>query len=394
MNRLATIALTVAGIFLVIMAILVNSPPLFYMTVAVLMTLAASRFQAFLAVRALRFDRTFPPAVSLGETVTIETVVWSEKRIQRPLVTVEDELPPNLLVIDRTPSLPVAPAIDQPIKTRFSFRPLRRGRYKWDRLTVRGTDALGLVMLEKSYQTEPVTLTVYPAPIPVSLAIRPHAGWGTTDIESGVVRGSGIQPRGVREFVHGDAVRHIHWPTSARTGRLMVKEFDSGSGLSLAFVLQDTLGTEVGSDSRTTFEAMCGHALFLAEHYLESGAQVWFPKVEHFADLASHPAVRTREVRDLLTDATCDNQQPLSAVVRGLKIPDGTTLVVFACILDPDLPATLAKLSGVRTVCCLYDASAFDPKSGKASALSGGFIDDLESSGVEVHAMPLPEARL
>ncbi len=31
---------------------------------------------------------------------------------------------------------------------------------------------------------------------------------------------------GVREYVHGDAMKRIHWPTSARRGQLMVKEFE------------------------------------------------------------------------------------------------------------------------------------------------------------------------
>lgn len=31
---------------------------------------------------------------------------------------------------------------------------------------------------------------------------------------------------GVREYIHGDAMKRIHWPTSARRGQLMVKEFE------------------------------------------------------------------------------------------------------------------------------------------------------------------------
>ena len=31
---------------------------------------------------------------------------------------------------------------------------------------------------------------------------------------------------GIREYVHGDAMKRIHWPTSARRGQLMVKEFE------------------------------------------------------------------------------------------------------------------------------------------------------------------------
>ena len=31
---------------------------------------------------------------------------------------------------------------------------------------------------------------------------------------------------GLREYIQGDPPSHIHWPTVAKTDRLMVKEFD------------------------------------------------------------------------------------------------------------------------------------------------------------------------
>ncbi len=33
--------------------------------------------------------------------------------------------------------------------------------------------------------------------------------------------------RSVREFQTGDSLRHIHWPTSARLGKLFVREYDA-----------------------------------------------------------------------------------------------------------------------------------------------------------------------
>ncbi len=37
--------------------------------------------------------------------------------------------------------------------------------------------------------------------------------------------GAGLDVRGVREWRPGDAVRHVHWRSTARTGRLTVLEY-------------------------------------------------------------------------------------------------------------------------------------------------------------------------
>lgn len=392
MNRLAAIALSVAGMFLIVMAVLVNSPPLFYMTVAVLTTLAASRLQAYLAIRGLRFERTFPPSVSIGEVVTIETIVWSERKIRRPLVTVEDVLPNNLPVADRTPALPVAPAFDQPIRTKFTFKPLRRGRFRWRKIVVRGTDALGLVVLDKEYAIDPVELTVYPVPLPVSLDIRPSVGWGVSDLDSGLVRGSGIDPRGIREYVPGDPVKHIHWRSSARSGKLMVKEFDTGSGLNMAFVLQRTQGTDVGPAGASTFEAACGHVLHLASNYIERGALVWFPGLEPIEDSQQHPDVRSRAVREILTDIQANRKESVTVDLAAQRFVDGATVAIVLSTQDVDLPGFLAGQTHIRKICLVYNAKEFDPRTNFKLATDPAYLAELERAGVEVHVMPFVEA--
>lgn len=392
MNKIAALALTVASMLLIVMAVLVNSSPLFYMTVAVGATLFASRLQAWLAVRGLRFERAFPPTASIGEPVTIETIVWSERRLKRPLVTVEDVLPESLSVKDRTPSLPVAPSFDQPIKTRFTFRPMRRGRFHWKNLLVVGTDALGLGSMEKVYSSDPVELTVYPVAIPVGVDIRPGAGWGVTDLDSGFVRGVGIDPRGVREYAYGDPLKHVHWRSSARHGRLMVKEFETGSGLNMAFVMQQTRGCEVGPPGGTTFEAMCGHALYLATLYIDRGATVWFPGIERPEDTLAQPETRTRAVKEILTDVQPNKQGSLSQTLSQISLREGSTLVMFLALQDPDLAATLLTLHGVRPVCLVYNLLDYDKDSRAPSAAEPAYISALESVGAEVHVMPHVQA--
>lgn len=388
MNRLAGIALSVAGMFLIVMAVLVNSPPLFYMTVAVFATLGASRLQAWLAVRGLRFERSVPPTVSIGEPVTVETIVWSEKRLKRPLVSIEDVLPPSLAVRDRKPALPVAPSFDQPIKTRFTFRPMRRGRYRWKNLVVRGTDALGLVTMERSYTADPVELTVCPVPLPVSVDVHPTLGWGVSELESGRTRGSGIETRGVREYAYGDELRHVHWRSSARLGKIMVREYDTGSGLTLDFVFQRTRGTDIGPAGASTFEAMCGHALHMAGTYLERGAVVNFPGLEAAPDRNSHPEQRLREVKDVLTEVQADSTETVSQSLAKLQPKEGLTVALFLSVQDPELPATIAQMGFRNIVCLVYDSALYDRDALDKSAAHPAFVASLEQSGAVVQMMP------
>src|SRR5579862_9231113 len=129
MRQAARVALTWSAICLVIVALLLNSAALFYMSTAILATIGVSRYQAIRSVRDLHFDRHAPDAVKVGELVKVEITVWSDRRIRRPLVILEDQLPSRMVYGDRSPSLPIAPAFDVPYASQYTFRPLRRGVY-------------------------------------------------------------------------------------------------------------------------------------------------------------------------------------------------------------------------------------------------------------------------
>lgn len=397
MNRYASLALSIASMFFMVMAILVNSPPLFYMVTAVMATLGASALQAWLAVRALRFERFAPPAVQVGEPVTVEITVWSERRIMRPLVTIVDNLPRSLVAQGVRPSLPVAPSFDQPIQTRYTFRPMRRGRYKWGSLRVRGTDALGLINRERSYRTDPIELTVYPAPIPVSIEVAPRAGWGTSDLDSGRAKGSGLEVRTIREYSSGDPIRYVHWPTSARSGRLMVKEFETGSGVHINFILQRNKGSEIGNEKASTLEAMCGHALYLAEQYLRAGAGVSFPVHEDSLAATAHPEARVREVRDVLTDLQADSDSLISEDLNSVRhsLTTGKTVVLLLAAQDARLPESIIAIPDVHFVCLVYDLDDYRQTGAKATGLARAadptYLARLEAAGSEVHVMPKVE---
>ena len=229
MRRVAGTAIAWASAFLGIVAILINAPSLFYMSFALIATMIACYLQSNLATRALRIERIAPKSVNVGELVTIEIVLWSERKLKRPLVTITDHLPERLSSTFIGPSLPVAPAFDLPVRTMYQFRPMKRGRFRWKNIKVTATDALGLTTRTVSYETEPTEVIVVPTPIPVALELPSSAGWGINEAMSGQASGAGIEPRGIREYVYGDSLRHIHWRSSARTRGLHGKEAQPGA---------------------------------------------------------------------------------------------------------------------------------------------------------------------
>ena len=101
----------------------------------------------------------------------------------------------------------------------------RRGLYRTGPIMLHSGDPFGLFPVSARI---PITqdLLVYPATFDLS---------GYT-LPGGQLIGEGRQSRrnpfvnpsvaGVREYIQGDALNRISWSTSARLGRLMVKEFD------------------------------------------------------------------------------------------------------------------------------------------------------------------------
>ena len=102
------------------------------------------------------------------------------------------------------------------------FRPARRGEL--DPIDASVSTRFPFSLFEKSFGLAvPVAIIVYPRPSPPPARSEslPVAAPSGRPFLSGRV---GAFPRGVREHLPADPVRDIHWKTTARTGRWMVKE--------------------------------------------------------------------------------------------------------------------------------------------------------------------------
>lgn len=137
----------------------------------------------------------------------------------------------------------------------------RRGLASLRELRLSSSFPFGLVVRWRRFDL-PAELLVYPEPTPGPVA-RSGASIGTSRPHLRH-RGADVEHRGLRAYADGDAMRDVHWPTSARTGGLVVIE--------RAGALAEEVVVEVESGSGAAWEPAIARATgqvvrhFLAGH--------------------------------------------------------------------------------------------------------------------------------
>ncbi|MBI4497928.1 MAG: DUF58 domain-containing protein [Chloroflexi bacterium] len=144
----------------------------------------------------------------------------------------------------------------------------QRGRYTLGPIRVVSGDPFGLFLREVLVGTTH-TLVVYPATVPLprfnmSPAELPGEGRHRRRTQFLTPNAAGI-----RQYVHGDSFNRIHWPSTARTGDLMVKEFELDPASDFWVILDLDRRVQAGHGQESTEEYGVTIAASIMQHYLE-----------------------------------------------------------------------------------------------------------------------------
>jgi uncharacterized protein (DUF58 family) len=173
--------------------------------------------------RSVRFKRTgdFSRA-SVGDFFKEQFEIVNTSRLLGPWVEVYNEMPlPNVSGSRLLTRL--LPREKQSYVARTWLT--RRGAFPLGPTTLVISDPLGLFRVRRRFPAEQ-TLLILPMVFPITSFLSPPGL-----LPGGHVirrKAMDITPHaaGIREYIPGDPMKRIHWPTSARRGRLMVKEFE------------------------------------------------------------------------------------------------------------------------------------------------------------------------
>ncbi len=136
----------------------------------------------------------------------------------------------------------------------FELRAVPRGRHAFDAVRLTIEDPFGLARAA-IVQGEPQALVVYPRLVELTRLFSEGRTY-PQDV-SGLLlrRPTGYELHGVREHVEGESLRNVHWRSTARRGRLMVKELEDAPSDEVAMLLYGDERGEAGESFEVVVRA-------------------------------------------------------------------------------------------------------------------------------------------
>lgn len=213
-------------------------------------------------VRRVEIQRRAPDRVFQGDEVRVDLDVTNVGGAKLSLTVADPHLGRARLFV---PSL----RRHERVRVTTRRRAGRRGPNETRTVMVSSSAPFGVAIARRRVAAPGRTI-VYPRVVPVRipLALQAAAEAGPRALAR---RGDGQDYLGVREYRAGDSMRHVHWPSSARTGSLMVREFEREHRSRLGIVV-DASADDGTQD--TPLDLACAVAASVAVSAMDAGLTV------------------------------------------------------------------------------------------------------------------------
>ncbi len=254
MRRRALVTILVA-VALLLIAATIRSGWLYLVASALLALVVIGVISGRAAVRRIAVERRTPRKAFEGEPFTARVTVSNRGRLASSLVKVTDrqfaagrlhpmeglqarrEQHREYMRTGRAPEDPEprdhgarSIAIErrdpgEQVEASYELTAPRRGLYPRAAVDLEAGGLFGSARWRRRLQVED-RLLVFPKVVPLEwFPLERRTSAPTADSFEWARKGIGQDYYGVREYATGDSLRHIHWKSSARRGRLIVKEY-------------------------------------------------------------------------------------------------------------------------------------------------------------------------
>jgi uncharacterized protein (DUF58 family) len=229
---------------------------------------------AAVIVRSRRHDlvicRTVAPErARRGQRVEVKISLTNNGRGAAPLMLLDDRVPLELAGHARFALNGVEPGGTR--ETSYEIRPPRRGRYAIGPLHISFVDPFGLAQ-RRSMVAESTDLLVHPSVEP--LIVPRELGQQRSMSVSAIKQLTGARGEDfytLREYAEGDDLRKIHWPSTAKVGKTMIRQEETPWHTRATLLLDDHRARNDAVGDSSSFERCVEAAASLSDLYHRSG---------------------------------------------------------------------------------------------------------------------------
>ena len=148
---------------------------------------------------------------------------------------------------------------------------LPRGRFPLSDARLVLGDHLGLESVSRPVDHGGLAVVVHPRLVEVDLLFSDAGRFGADGRRLLLRRPSGFDLHSVREYAQGESLRRVHWPSTARTGQLMVKELEDSPRETVTVLLDCDPATVAGAPPHWSFDAAVRAAGSIVRYYASEG---------------------------------------------------------------------------------------------------------------------------
>lgn len=332
----------------------------------------------------IRVDRHLAPnRVSVDQPATVTVLMENTGTRRTPLLLAEERL--DYVLGDRPRFLLGRMEPGDRRQVQYDVRAHLRGRRSLGPLTVQLRDPFGLTA-RFAQVGETSDIVVLPRIEALSEGRPPGDGVGAEGGIPHMVALHGEDDQSIREYRDGDDLRRIHWPATARTGDLMVRQEDRPARRRAVLVLDPRADGHRGTGTGSSFEWAVTAVASMVAHLSGFGYAIHLISSETVHDGQAALTTEPDQALDILAEAATGPNHQLEELVRAAHQVTAQGGLVVAVVADHDEEAlrTVASLRqpGSTGLAMVIDAATFAdgrqaPRPGSAEA----FADILHMAG-------------
>lgn len=296
----------------------------------------------------LEVRRTIAPErASAGQIVRVSLDVVNRGRGAAPLMLLDDRAPLELAAHTRFAINGIEPGGTR--ETGYSLRPPRRGRFELGPLAINFVDPFGLA-LTRWILAESTSFLVHPRIEHLGLPrdLGEQRSMAVSELRQ-LTGSRGEEFYTLREYVEGDDLRKIHWPSTAKRGRPMIRQEETPWHTRATIVYDDRAESHDAIGGASSFERCIEAGASLVALYNRSGYTYRLTGAHNPGLRASRGSDHFQRCLDLLalagTASSKSSQDALAVRLAELEMGTSTEgiLVVAAASLSAPIAAGITR---------------------------------------------------